>query len=139
METCIFCKISKGEIPSHKIYEDENIFAFLDAHPINPGHILVVTKKHEPNFYDLDIDTYQKLMEVVKSLSVLVNTKIKPKKVGLIVAGWDVSHTHVHIVPMQDYHDITSKSMLEGQRENPTDEELENTAKLILGGSTCKF
>lgn len=139
METCIFCKISKGEIPSHKIYEDENIFAFLDAHPIKPGHILVVTKKHEPNFYDLDIDTYQKLMEVVKSLSVLVNTKIKPKKVGLIVAGWDVSHTHVHIVPMQDYHDITSKSMLEGQRENPTDEELENTAKLILGGSTCKF
>lgn len=131
MENCPFCKISKGELPSHKIYEDEFSFAFLDKHPINPGHILVIPKSHEPNFYNLDDENYQRLMETVKKLSVLVDEKIHPKKVGLIIAGWDVPHTHIHIVPMLDYHDITSKSMLDGKRANPTDEELRQTLTLL--------
>ena len=131
MEDCPFCKISKGEIPTHKIYEDDFSFAFLDKHPINPGHILVIPKTHEPNFYSLDDENYQGLMSAVKKLSTLVNEKIHPKKVGLIIAGWDVPHTHVHIVPMQDYNDITSKSILEGKRANPTDEELERTASIL--------
>lgn len=133
MENCIFCKISKGEIASHKVYEDDVIFAFLDKHPINPGHILVIPKKHEPDFYKLDDTTYQSLMSAVKKLSGLVHSKINPKKVGLIVAGWDVPHTHVHVVPMQNYHDVTSKSLIDGNRANPTDEELEGTVKVLLG------
>ncbi len=132
MESCIFCKIAKGELPSHKVYEDDFTFAFLDKHPINSGHILVIPKKHEPNFYDLDEISYQALMGTVKKLSGVVNEKIQPKKVGLIVSGWDVPHAHVHIVPMYDHHNITSKSLIEGNRANPTDEELEDTVKLLL-------
>ena len=124
MNECIFCKISQGEIPTNKVYEDEMTFAFLDKHPINPGHILVIPKKHQPDFYKLDDSSYQALMETVKKLSALVQEKIQPQKTGLIIAGWDVPHAHVHIVPMHDYNDITSKSIMEGNRANPTSDEL---------------
>jgi histidine triad (HIT) family protein len=131
MNDCIFCKLASGEIPTNKVYEDNLTFAFLDKHPINPGHILVIPKKHEPDFYKLDDQYYQALMATVKKLSGLVNEKIQPKKVGLIIAGWDMPHAHIHIIPMQDYHDITSKSMLEGKRANPTDKELAEVANIL--------
>jgi histidine triad (HIT) family protein len=132
MDDCIFCKISKGELATYKIYEDEFSFAFLDKHPINPGHILVIPKVHEPDFYKLDELNYQALMSTVKKLAALVNEKIKPIKVGIIAAGWDVPHAHIHVVPMQDYHDITSKSLLEGKRSNPSNEELTETLNLLM-------
>ena len=130
-ENCIFCKIVKGEIPSVKVYENEKVLAFLDIHPINPGHILVIPNIHEQDFYNLDDENYDALMIVVKNLSKLVETKIKPKKVGLIVAGWDVPHAHIHIVPMYDYHDVTSRSLIEGRQANPSSEELKKIAEKI--------
>jgi histidine triad (HIT) family protein len=132
MDNCIFCKISKGEEKCFKVYEDEYAFGFLDKHPINPGHVLVIPKTHIKDFYDLDKEKYTGLMRAVKNISKRVNDVINPHKVGLIVAGWDVSHAHVHIVPMHDYHDITSKSLLEGKRSNPADDELFRVASLLL-------
>ncbi len=131
MNDCIFCELAQGNVSTNKIYEDDYSFAFLDKHPINPGHILVIPKKHVANFYNLEDTDYQGLMVTVKKLSKLVSKTMKPKKVGLIVAGWDVPHAHVHIVPMHDYHDITSKSMMEGKRANPSDDELKSTAELL--------
>lgn len=128
---CIFCKIANSEISVHKVYEDDRVVAFLDKHPINPGHILVVPKEHEPDFFKLSEELYLHLMKKVKDLSKIVNDAIRPVKVGLIVAGLDVPHTHVHIIPMHDYHDITSKSLLEGKRANPTDEELASVAEKL--------
>jgi histidine triad (HIT) family protein len=124
MDDCIFCKIAHGEIPSHAIYEDEHVLAFLDMHPINPGHTLVIPKTHSATFYEMaDVD-YEAVMRAVKKVAVTINEKLKPKKVGLLVAGWDVPHTHVHVVPMEDYHDLTSKRLLEGEKASPTQEEL---------------
>jgi histidine triad (HIT) family protein len=131
MDNCIFCKIAQGEEKSFKVYEDTYAFAFLDKHPINPGHILVIPKRHARDFYDLDDENYTGLMLAVKKISKKVNEIIEPHKVGLIVAGWDVPHAHIHIVPMHDYNDITSKSMLEGKRANPTEEELSGVAKKL--------
>lgn len=133
MTDCLFCQISKGELPAHKIYEDDYVFAFLDKHPIHPGHILVIPKQHEPDFYKLDDALYLPLMLAVKKLAGVLHGYAQPKKVGLIVAGWDVPHTHVHIVPMHDYHDITSKSMLEGKRADPSDEVLGKVAEGLRG------
>ena len=130
---CIFCKIVKGKIPCNKIYEDKDTLAFLDIHPINPGHTIVIPKKHVKDFYNLDDKTYLNVMKTVKKLSKTIETKIKPKKVGLIVAGWDVPHAHIHIVPMHDYHDITSKSLIEGKKSNPSIEELNKIAHKIKG------
>jgi histidine triad (HIT) family protein len=132
MDNCIFCKITKGEIPTNKVYEDDSTFAFLDKHPINQGHILVVPKTHQPDFYRLEDEAYTNLMLTVKKLSGIVQEKFNPKKVGIIIAGWDVPHTHVHIVPMNDYNDITSKSIMENNRANPTQEELLNTLNILI-------
>jgi histidine triad (HIT) family protein len=127
-EDCRFCKIVAHEAPAHIVYEDEAVLAFLDRHPINPGHLLVVPKEHSATFYEMDHISYIHLMEVVQQLAKRVQDAFQPHKTGLIVAGWDVSHTHVHVVPMQDYNNITSKAILEGNRSNPTADELEAVA-----------
>jgi len=129
MNDCIFCKIVSKEIPAHVVYEDEKVIAFLDRHPINPGHVLVIPRHHEPDFYRLEDSEYLPLMTAVKKIARTIEAGFGPRKVGLIVAGWDVPHTHVHVVPMNDYNDITSKSILEGTRANPTDEELSESSK----------
>ena len=88
-------------------------------------------KNHEPDFYKLENNDYQSLFDTVHKLSAKVADKFKPHKVGLIIAGWDVPHTHVHIVPMNDYNDITSKSIMEGKRANPTEKEQEYILNLL--------
>jgi histidine triad (HIT) family protein len=128
---CIFCQIMGEEVPSYKVYEDEHTFAFLDIKPINPGHILVIPKKHEPDFYKLDDESYMAVFNTVKKLSVVVEEKIKPTRVGLMIAGWDIPHVHVHIVPMHDYHDITSKSLIEEIQNEYKEGEAEEIAKEI--------
>ena len=100
-------------------------------HPINPGHILVIPKEHEPDFYNMNDESYRAVFETVKKLSKIVQEKMNPKKVGLIVAGWDVPHTHIHIVPMNDYNDVTSKSIMEHNRANPSNEELKSVADIL--------
>lgn len=132
MENCIFCKIVAGEIPSYKIYEDARVFALLDIHPINPGHVLVIPKEHTPDFYNVGDESYAALMAAVKKIGALVQEKMQPKKVGLMVAGWDVPHAHVHVVPMHDYHDITSKRILEKKAAEPMAEELIRVAETLL-------
>ena len=124
MDGCIFCQVKSPEISSRIVYEDDLAYAILDKHPIQPVHVLVIPKQHQPDFYKLSDDVYTHLMSVVKKLAEVVNTFSQPKKVGLIVAGWDVPHAHVHIVPMHDYHDITTKSAFEGKRADPTPAEL---------------
>jgi histidine triad (HIT) family protein len=131
MENCVFCKILAGEIPSYKVYEDSRVFAFLDIHPINPGHVLVIPKEHTPDFYNVSDENYTALMAAVKKIGALVQEKMQPKKMGLMVMGWDVPHAHVHVVPMRDYHDITSGRILEGKTTEPAAEELANVAALL--------
>jgi histidine triad (HIT) family protein len=131
MDHCHFCNIATRRVSTAVIFEDALTFAFLDNRPINRGHTLVIPKQHEPNFYDLADESYHAVMATVKRLAKIVHVKLQPKKVGLIVAGWDVAHAHVHIVPMHTYHDVTSKSLLDGTRANPSDEELFNLATLL--------
>ncbi len=130
--SCIFCEIIKGNIPSHKIWEDESAFAFLDIHPINEGHALVIPKKHEPDLHNLEESEYAGVMHAVREVSLMVDKALQPKKVGLLVAGWDVPHAHVHVVPMNDYHDLTSKKLMEKTLLAPSDEELSKTREKII-------
>ncbi len=131
MQDCIFCKIISGQIPSHKVYEDDFVIAFLDVYPINLGHTLVIPKKHEPDFYKLDEEYYKPLMSAVKKIANRMHSILMPKKVGLLVAGWDVPHAHIHVVPMEDYYDLTSKRLLEGNKLTPSEEELSTIAEKI--------
>ena len=102
MEDSIFTRIINGEVPCHKVYEDDHVLAFLDIHPITPGHLLVIPKKEVEFLWDLDDDIYQHLMIVVKKLGVHVRNTLRVPYVGVQVIGVDVAHAHVHLVPFTD-------------------------------------
>lgn len=113
MEDSIFTRIIKGEIPCYKIYEDDTVLAFLDIHPIASGHMLVVPKKQVEFLWDLDDDTYQHVMAVVKKLGVHARDTLNVPFVGLQVIGVDVPHAHVHVIPFNDvseYHNVPDMS-----------------------------
>ena len=99
MEDSIFTRIIKGEIPCHKVYEDEKTIAFLDIHPIATGHTLIVPKQQVSFLWDLDDETYQAVMSASKRLAVHLRTILGVPYVGEQVIGVDVPHAHVHLIP----------------------------------------
>ncbi len=114
MDDSLFTKIINGDIPSHKIYEDDTVFAFLDIHPINPGHTLVVPKQQVEAVWDLDELTYQQLMLSVKKIAAHMRTALSVEYVGVQVIGVDVPHAHVHLIPFNDvseYHNVPDSSL----------------------------
>lgn len=114
MQDSIFTKIIRGDIPSYKIYEDDKTFAFLDIHPIQPGHVLVVPKKQVEFLWDLDDETYQAVMTTAKKLALHLRKTLDVPYVGEKVIGIDVPHAHVHLVPfstLEEYRTIVDASV----------------------------
>ena len=105
----IFDSIIDGTIPSYKVYEDELILAILDINPINKGHCLVIPKVSSKNFTDLDEDTYLHAMGVVKKIADKLNDVYNPPKVGVIIEGFEVEHTHIHVFPAFKPSDFRKK------------------------------
>jgi len=99
MNDSIFTKIIKGEIPSYKIYEDELTFAFLDIHPKQPGHTLVIPKKQIEFVWDLGSEDYEAVMITVKKVAERLRAVLARPYVGMLVVGIDVPHAHVHVYP----------------------------------------
>ncbi len=104
MDQCIFCKIARGEIPSYKIYEDENFLAFLDINPINPGHTLVIPKEHYKTITDAPKSVWADLMSLVWEITLKIQQTIDPDGINIVQnnneqAGQEVPHIHVHIIP----------------------------------------
>jgi histidine triad (HIT) family protein len=102
----IFTKIVKGEIPSYKIAETENCFAFLDINPLAKGHTLVIPKQETDNFFDLDDKLYNELCLLAKKIAKAIEKTIPCAKVGVAVIGLEVRHAHIHLVPINGIHDI---------------------------------
>ena len=128
---CEFCSITSGDAEAAIVFQNADVTAFMDRRPFNPGHILVIPNSHEPDFEELNSEVFGRLMLVVQELSRVVKQVYSPKKVGLAVAGFDVPHAHVHIIPLHDYHDLTSKRLLEGTLEAATREDLGANARKI--------
>ena len=131
---CIFCDIIERAAGGFIVYENAHAVVFLDKHPINVGHVLVVPKRHVESFYELDEDSFTELMLVVRRMASLLEATYRPRKVGMLAAGLDVAHAHIHVLPMYEYHDITSKAILEGRRANPSEQELRMAAEHIRQG-----
>jgi histidine triad (HIT) family protein len=106
----IFTRIVKGEIPSYKVAEDENYYAFLDISPVAKGHTLVIPKKEVDYLFDLDDKTYAGLMEFAKKVAAGLKNAIPCLKVGVMVLGLEVPHAHIHLVPMQSEADMLNFS-----------------------------
>lgn len=100
--TCIFCKIVKGEAPSHKIWEDEKHLAFLSIFPNTEGFSVVITKKHYPSYiFDLPEEVLINLVKATKQVAKLLDTKLKDVgRTGVIFEGFGVDHIHTKLFPM---------------------------------------
>lgn len=102
----LFSKIVNGEIPCHKIMEDEKYLAFLDVRPIKLGHTLVIPKQEIDYIFDLEDDLLSGLMIFAKKVAVLLQKEIKCQRIGVMVAGLEVPHTHIHLIPMDSISDL---------------------------------
>jgi histidine triad (HIT) family protein len=104
MLDCLFCKIIAGNIPAEKIYEDESTFAFLDIHPINKGHTLVIPKKHASDIHDIPSLDFCATMETARQLATRIKQAVNADGINIGInnghaAGQLVFHAHVHIIP----------------------------------------
>jgi len=102
----IFSRIVAGEIPSYKIAEDENYYAFLDINPVAPGHTLVIPKHEVDYIFDLDEQEYSGLMSFAKRVAAAIKLSMPCVKVGVAVLGLEVPHAHVHLVPLNKESDM---------------------------------
>ena len=103
----IFTRIAKGEIPSYKVAEDENYYAFLDINPLAKGHTLVIPKNVEDDYiFNLDEKVYEGLWAFARKVALAQKKAIECKRIGVAVLGMEVPHTHVHLVPLQSEADL---------------------------------
>lgn len=113
MNDSIFTKIIKGGIPGYTLYEDDEVIAILDVHPMNDGHTLVIPKQQVDQIWDLDDASYQHLMAVAKTLGARLRSVLQPARVGMVVEGFGVPHVHVHLIPINHGNDLKKPQDLE--------------------------
>lgn len=111
MTDCIFCQIASGEIPSPKIYEDEDTFVFLDARPVNPGHTLVIPKRHSTDIFEIDESNWIAVTKTTRKIAEVINTALHPVGININMnnkpgAGQVVFHAHVHVIPRFEHDNL---------------------------------
>lgn len=125
----IFTKIAKGEIPSYKVAENEDFYAFLDISPLAPGHTLVIPKQVEDDYiFNLDEKTYEGLWAFARKVAVALKAAVPCKRVGVAVLGMEVPHTHIHLVPLQTEDDLNFRK----ERPAVTPEQMASIAAAVL-------
>ncbi len=123
----IFSKIVRGEIPCHKIDEDDQFLAFLDVMPLVEGHTLVIPKQEIDYIFDLDPEVLAGLMKFAQRIAPAIKKAIPCKRIGVAVIGLEVPHAHVHLVPLNRMLDINFSQ----EKLKLSQESLAKTAELI--------
>ena len=125
----LFTRIAQGEIPSYKVAENEDYYAFLDISPLAQGHTLVIPKKVEDDYiFHLDDPTYAGLWAFARQVALALKAAVPCKRVGVAVLGMEVPHTHIHLVPLQTEGDLNFRK----ERPTFTPEQMAQTAAAIL-------
>ncbi|WP_114570529.1 HIT family protein [Exiguobacterium flavidum] len=109
-DSCIFCKIARGEVPSHKVFENDDVLAFLDLSQVTKGHTLVIPKHHADNVYELEAEVAAATFAAVPQISRALQKETDAAGINILsntgkVAGQSVSHFHLHLLPRHDKHD----------------------------------
>jgi histidine triad (HIT) family protein len=120
---CLFCRLVHGELPSHRVYEDDAFIVLLALHPINPGHALVVPKAHIASFYDAEDALYASMMLLVKRMALVIKAVFEPLQVVMSTSGVGNRHVHVHVMPVYSMYDIVPREILERQEASPAPEQ----------------
>lgn len=122
----VFSKIIAGEIPSFKIAEDEFFYAFLDIHPMVRGHVLIVPRQEEDEFFQLDPATLSKWLPFAQPLAKAIELAFPCNRCGISVMGLEVPHAHMHLVPINSADDLnfTRKKLAVTQEQLQQDQQL---------------
>lgn len=123
----IFSKIVAGEIPSHKIAENDEFFAFLDINPTAPGHTLVIPKEEVDYLFDIDDEKLGRMMAFAKRVAAALSATIPSERIALSVIGMEVPHAHIHLIPINRESDIHPKK----DKKTPAPDELAALAASI--------
>lgn len=124
----IFTRIAKGEIPSYKVAEDADYYAFLDIAPLAKGHVLVIPRNVEDDYiFHLDEKTYEGLWAFARKVATAIKIAIPCQRVGVAVLGMEVPHTHIHLVPLNSESDMDFRK----KKLELTPEEFEGIASAI--------
>lgn len=138
-DNCLFCRMARGEIACHAVHETEDVLAFLDIHPIRPGHTLIIPRQHFPGFEDIPVPIATAITTLAQRLARELKTIYQVERVAMVYTGIHVRHAHAHVVPMHHRHDITSATYLQDGWEGfsmpptPPAEQLADIAKQIRG------
>lgn len=127
-EQSIFTKIVSGEIPSYKVYEDDQTLAFLDIYAVIPGHTLIIPKTQVEFVWDLDDADYQALMMTTKKVATRLRSILGTSYVGEKIIGVDVPHAHIHLIPFNDTSDLHRANQ---ENAEPNHDELKKLAETL--------
>lgn len=125
--TSLFTKIINREIPGRFVYEDDVCVAFLTIEPLSPGHTLVVPRTEVDHWIDLDADTLSHLMSIAQRVGRAIENAYAPTKVGLMIAGLEVPHVHIHVTQMNNVNDLDFARA----NKSATDVELDEAAETL--------
>ena len=132
MQDSIFTRIINGEIPCHKIYEDAHVLAFLDIHPVAPGHTLVVPKQQIEFVWDLPDEAYQALMGACRQIALHLREKLAVPYVGTQIVGVDIPHAHVHLIPFSTIAEFRNQPDMEAEPDHAALGELAATLQMLV-------
>ena len=125
----IFTKIIKGELPGRFVWRDDRAVAFLTIQPLKPGHTLVVPIDEVDHWLDLDPELARHLLDISQQVGKAIDRAFEPEKVGLIIAGLEVSHVHLHVTPIHALQDLNFANA----DPNPDPAEMDAAAEKIRG------
>ncbi len=139
MDDCIFCKIVSKQAESSIVYEDEDVLTFLDLHPINPGHALVIPKRHATNIYDISVEDLAKIAKITQKIAVMIKGKLNADGISIFqmnerAGDQDIMHYHVHIIPRHQgdwFGEEIMKAIKKQSVTNPIRRELDEVADKI--------
>ena len=136
-DPCLFCRIARGSIPAHLVYESPRLVAFLDIQPIRPGHVLIVPREHFPYFDALPSELAHEVLHLGQKLAPVLRRQWGVERVGFMFTGTDVPHAHAHVLPLVAPTDITSRRYIAEEQltfrpaPRAPDPELAATAALL--------
>lgn len=109
---CLFCRLARGDLPTDPVYQSDDLLAFLDIHPIRPGHTLIIPRRHYPYYDDLPTPVVAEIMALGQRLAPVLRARYQVERVAFFFTGVDIAHAHAHVVPMFERTDITSPTYI---------------------------
>ena len=106
---CLFCAITAGKVPSHRVAETQNLVAFLDIAPVRPGHVQIVPRAHHPYFEEMPAELAAEIIQLGQRLAKALKRIYGVPKVAFMFTGNDIAHAHAHLIPMVRSDDVTSR------------------------------